>query len=113
MSSATKRWRNTNTIMVPRANASVAHKEIRQAALRTFGLAIIEDIAHTSQRSNQRLEPFRINFSPQPINVYVHNIRIRYNSHAPNLIENHRTCDEAPSVPAKVFQQNELLRREV
>ncbi len=40
--------------MVPHANASVAHNEMRQAALCMTGLAVFEDIADTSQGSNQR-----------------------------------------------------------
>ncbi len=48
------------TTMVPQANASVAHMETRQAALRMIGLAVFENIAHTSQRSNEGSTPIRV-----------------------------------------------------
>ena len=53
-----------STLVVPQANASVAHMEIRQAALRMIGLAVFENIAHTSQRSNHGPAPIRVYLSP-------------------------------------------------
>src|ERR1039457_602508 len=95
--------------MVPMANAKVAHSEIRQAALRITGLAVFEDIAYTSQRSNERLLPFAIDLSAQPVYVNVNDVCVRLDAHSPDLIEDHRAGDDAACVPAEVLKQNKFL----
>src|SRR5271165_6686006 len=114
MSPATNWCRNTKTTMVPQANASVAHKEIRQAALRMIiGLAVPEDIAYSPQSSNQGTVPIRVNLPPQPVDVHIHNVGVRLDSHAPNLIENHGSGNDPARIPAQILQQNELLRSQI
>src|SRR3569833_2941121 len=54
MSFATKRSRKTKTTKEPQKNASVAHMEMRHAALRTECLPVLEDITHPSQGPDQR-----------------------------------------------------------
>jgi hypothetical protein len=75
--------------MVPQANASVAHNEMRQAALRIGVLSVLEDIAHTSHRSNQRMLSYSVYFAAQPVNMHINHIRVRLDAHTPNLIQNH------------------------
>src|SRR5580692_160171 len=92
MSPATNWCRNIKTTIVPQANASVAHSEIRHAALRMIGLAVFENIAYTSQRSNQGTAPVRVHLPAQAVDVYIHDIGIRLDSHTPHLVEDHRSC---------------------
>jgi hypothetical protein len=99
--------------MVPQANASVAHREIRQAALRIIGLAVPENIAYASQRSNEGSTPIRVYLSAQTIDVDIHNIGIRLNSHTPDFIENHGSRDDAARIPAQILQKYELLWRQI
>src|ERR1035437_4889213 len=95
--------------MVPQAKARVAHSEMRQAALRMTGLAVLEDIAHTSQGSNQRLLPLAVDLAAQPVDVNIDDVGIRLNAHAPDLIENHRASDDAARIAAEILQQDGLL----
>src|SRR5258708_8123410 len=113
MSFATKRSINTNTSNVPQAKASVAHKEMRQAALCITGLSFFDDITHASQGSNKRLLAVSINFSTQPVDVNVHYIGIGLNAHAPHLVQDHGAGHDATRVAAEIFQQNKLLRSEL
>src|ERR1700722_13315465 len=101
------------TPMVPQANASVAQREIRQAALRMIGLAVFENIAHSSQRSNEGSTPFRVYLPAKTVDVYIHNVGIRLDSHTPDFIEDHGACDNAARIPAQIFQKNEFLRRQI
>lgn len=86
--------------MVPHANARAADNEMRQAALCMKGLAIFEDIAHASLGSNQRLLSVAIDFSPQSINVDIHDIGIGPDSHTPHLVEDHRAGQHEARIPA-------------
>src|SRR5271157_819503 len=95
--------------MVPKAKARVAQSEILHAALRTLCLPVFEDIAHTSQSSNQRLLPLAIHLAAQAVYVNIHNIGIGLNAHTPNLVENHRARDDAARIPAEIFEQDEFL----
>src|SRR5580700_10992187 len=99
--------------MVPQANASVAHKEIRHAALRIIGLAVFENIAHTSQSSNEGSTPIRVYLPTKTVDVYIHDVGIRLYSHSPDFIEDHGACDNAARISTQVFQKNEFLRRQI
>src|ERR1019366_5128631 len=109
MSLATKRCRKTNTISVPHAKASVAHSEMRHAALCITGLAVFEDITHSTERPNHWMLAFAVHLPAQAVNVHIYDVGIGLNAHAPHLLENHRTCYDAPCVPAQVFQQHKFL----
>ena len=113
MSLATNLCRKIKTSMVPQANAKVARREMRQAALCKIGLTVFEDIAHTPQRANQRLLPLAIDLAAQSIDVNIHNVRVWLDAHAPDLIENHGTSDNSARVAAEILQQNKFLRREL
>src|ERR1700722_12012384 len=102
-----------NTTMVPQANASVAHIETRQAALRMIGLAVFENIAHSSQRSNEGSTPIRIYLPTKTVDVYIHDVGIRLDSHTPDFIKDHGACDNAARISTQVFQKNEFLRRQI
>ncbi len=99
--------------MVPQANASVAHREIRQAALRMIGLAVFENIAHTSQRSNEGSTPIRVYLPAQTVDVDIDDVGIRLDSHTPDFVENHGPRDDAARISAQIFQKNEFLRRQI
>ena len=86
---------------------------MRHAALRMRGLLVCEDIAQTSHGSDYGLLSGAINFAAQSVNMYVNNIRVWLNAHAPDLVENHGTCDHAPCIPAQILQQGELLLRQL
>ena len=87
--------------MVPHVNASVAHSEMRQAALRTGGLPVLEDITHSPQRSDQRRLTVSVNLAAQPINMHVDYVGVGLDAHAPNLIKDHGACDHPAGVPAQ------------
>jgi hypothetical protein len=95
--------------MVPKAKARVAHSEIRHAALRNFGLPVFEDIAHTSQRSYQRLLSIAIYLPTQAIDVNIHDIGVWMNPHAPDLVQNHRTSNYPTGIPTEILQEHKLL----
>src|SRR5665213_774292 len=101
------------TTMVPQAKASVAHIEIRQAALRMIGLAVFENIAHSSQRSNEGSTPIRVYLSAKAVDVYIDDVGIRLDSHTPDFIENHGPGDNAARISAQIFQKNEFLWRQI
>src|ERR1035438_1311241 len=113
MSLATKRCRKTNTISVPHAKASVAHSEMRHAALCITGLAVFEDIPYSSQRANQRLLLLAVPLPAQPVDMHVNHVRIRLDAHAPYLVQNHGSGHHPSGVPAQVLQQNKLLRSQL
>src|SRR5690242_20592256 len=92
MSSATKLCKKTNTIVVPTAKASVAQSEMRHAALRIGRLPVLEDIANSSHGSYQRRLSRAVNFTAQSVNMHVNHVRVGLDSHAPDFIENHRSC---------------------
>src|SRR5215469_13518481 len=89
MSLATKRSRPMNTTMVPQVKASVAHRDMRQAALRTTGLPVLKDIAHSPKRSNERREAAAVYLAAKPIDVNVDDVRVRLDAHSPYFIEDH------------------------
>ncbi len=99
--------------MVPHANASVAHMEIRQPALRIVGLAVFENIAHTSQRPNKGSTPIRVYLPAKTVDVYIDDVGIGLYPHTPDLVEDHGACDNAARISAQIFQKNELLRRQI
>ena len=99
--------------MVPHANASVAHMEIRQAALRMIGLAVVENITHSSQRSNQGSTPIRVYLPAKTVDVYVHDVGVRLDSHTPDFVEDHGPRDDPARISTQIFQQNEFLRRQI
>src|SRR3569623_1384280 len=113
MSLATKRSRKMNTMMVPHMKASVAHSEIRQAALRTGGLPVLEDIAHSSQSPDQRRLAVAVHLAAKPIDVDIHHVGIGLNAHAPHLVKDHGASDNPAGVAAQVFKKDELLRSEL
>src|ERR1700678_3131248 len=99
--------------MVPQANASAAHREIRHAALRMIGLAVFENIAHTAQRSNEGSTPIRVYLPAKTVDVYIDDVGIRLYPHTPDFVEDHGPCDNAARIPAQIFQQNEFLRCQI
>jgi hypothetical protein len=95
--------------MVPQAKARVAHSEIRQAALRIGGLPVLEDITYPSHGSNQLLLARAIHLAAQAIDVHIDYIGVGLYAHTPDLIEDHRSRDDAASIPAQILQEDELL----
>src|SRR5271156_7004085 len=101
------------TTMVPQANARVAHREIRHAALRMIGLAVFENIAYTSQRSNEGPTPVRVYLPAKTVDVYIDDVGVRLYPHTPDGVQDHGPCDNAACIPTQIFQQNEFLRRQI
>jgi len=85
--------------------------EIRQAALRSIGLAVFENITHTSQRSDKRSTAFRVYLPAETVDVYIHDIGIRLDSHSPDFVEDHGPRDHAARISAQILQKHEFLRR--
>src|SRR4051794_40712206 len=113
MSFATKRSRKIKTTRVPHVNASVAHIEMRHAALRTGGLPVLEDITHSSQGPNQRHLAVAVHLAPKTVDVHVDDIGVRLNAHAPYLIKNHGSRDHPAGIPAQVFKKHKFLRSQL
>ena len=99
--------------MVPQANASVAQSEMRHAALCSIVLPISENIADTSKSSNERPMPLSIHLSAQAVDVDIHDIGVRLDSHTPYLVENHGSSHDAAGVSAKILQKHKLLRSQI
>ena len=51
-----------------------------------------------------------VNLASQSIDVNVHHVGGWIKSHMPDMVEDHRPSDYTTRVPAKVFQESELLR---
>src|SRR3984885_15629396 len=99
-----------NTTMVPQANASVAHIEMRQAALRMIGLAVFENIAHTSQRSNEGSTPVRVYLPAKTVDVNVDDIGIRLYSHTPDFIKDQGPGDKGACISTQIFHKKKFWR---
>ena len=103
----------TNATKVPKENASVVHKAMRHAAvLRKFS-NLLQDVPNTANRVNQRPAIFAVNLAAQTIDMNVHNVGAGVNTHAPNVVQDHRASNNPACVAAKILQQRELLRGEL
>jgi len=85
---------------------------MRQAALRMVVLAVPEDIAHTSEGSDEGSSALGVDFAAKPVDVDVDDIGVWLDAHAPDLIEDHGAGDDAAGVAAEIFEQDEFLRGE-
>ena len=54
-----------------------------------------------------------VHFAAQAIDVDIDYVCRGINPHAPDVIENHGTSHYAPGIPAKIFQERKLLRRQL
>ena len=86
---------------------------MRHAALRNGGLSVFKDISHSSHRLDQRLLTGAIHLAAQPVNMNIHYVRVRLDAHSPDLVQDHRTCHNAPRISAQVFQEHKLLLRQL
>src|SRR5580704_9422273 len=102
-----------NTTMVPQANASVAHIEMRQAALRMIGLAVFENIAHSSERSNEGSTPIRVYLPAKTVDVYIDDVGVGLYPHTPDFVQDHGACDNAARIPAQILKKDEFLWRQI
>src|SRR5215471_12605790 len=98
---------------LPRAKASVVQTAIRQAAVFREGLRSFKNISDSPNRLDEWLRAIPIDFAAQTIDVHVDDIRRRIDSHAPDMIENHRSSHNSALVSTEVFQKYEFLRREL
>src|SRR6185437_6001633 len=113
MSFATKRSRKMKTTIVPQVKASVAHSDMRHAALRTAGLLVLEDIAYSPQSPNQWPLPVAVDLAAKAIDVDIDYICVGLNAHAPNLVKDHGARDHPACVATQVFEKHEFLRRKL
>jgi len=86
---------------------------MRQAALRMGGLAVFEDIAYSAHGSNQRRLSGTVYLATQTVDVDVDDVGVGLNAHAPHLVEDHGARDDAASVAAQIFEEDELLLGEL
>ena len=94
---------------VPSANARVVQIEIRQAAVVRKFLGILENIANTTNCVDQRSRGVIVYLAAQPINMDIDDVGCGINPHPPDMVQNHSASNYAPLIPAKIFQQRELL----
>src|ERR1700733_5950555 len=99
--------------MVPIANARVAHREIRHAALCMIGFGAFEDISDTSQCLDQRFTSDRIDLAAQTVNMDIDHVRVRLNPHSPNFLQKHGAGYNSACVPTEVLKKHELLRAQI
>ena len=95
---------------VPTANAKVVQIEIRQAAVVRKFLGILENIANTTNRVDQRPHRIMVHLTAQTINMDIHHVGCGINPHPPNVVQNHGPSYHPTCIPAKIFQQGKLLR---
>jgi hypothetical protein len=50
-----------------------------------------------------------IYLASQAIDVDVHHVRRGINSHAPNVVQNHRASNHSAGISTKIFQEGKLL----
>src|ERR1700758_2310542 len=94
---------------VPRANAMVVQIEIRQAAVARKFLGMFENVADATNCVNQRSWGVMIDFAAQTIDMNIHNVGCRIDSHTPDMVQNHRPGDYSTFIAAKILQQRKLL----
>jgi hypothetical protein len=78
-----------------------------------IGLAVFENIAHTSQRPNEGSTPIRVYLPAKTVDVYLDDVGIRLYPHTPDFIEDHGAGDNAAGVSAQILQKNEFPRRQI
>jgi hypothetical protein len=95
------------------ANATVGQPAIRQAAEARRGSRVSENITDTADGVYERMLGAEIYFIAQAVNLHVNHVRRRINAHAPYLLQNHSARYYAAGIAAKIFEQRELLGREL
>jgi hypothetical protein len=94
---------------VPSANARVVQIEIRQAAVARKFLDMLENVANTANRVDQRSRGVMVHFAAQTINMDIHDVGCGFNPHPPDVVQNHGASYYSTFIPAKIFQQGKLL----
>ena len=102
-----------NAIADPMANAVAVQMEIRHAAVVRSRLGIFQDVPYSANGMNQGPQRCMIHFTAQAVNVNVHNIRRRINSHSPHVVKDHSASHHASRVSAEILEQGELLRSQL
>jgi hypothetical protein len=54
-----------------------------------------------------------IHFAAQAINVNIHHVRRRINSHSPHMVKDHSAGYHASRIPAQILEQGKLLRSQL
>jgi hypothetical protein len=72
-------------------------------------LSVFEDIAHTSHGSDEGNQPRTVHFTAEAVDMDIHHVCVRLDAHAPDLVENHRACDDAAGIAAQILKKHELL----
>src|ERR1700722_5112980 len=99
-----------NASAVIPAKARVVQIEIRQAAVARRILGMFQNVSDAANGVDERWDGVRVHLAAQAINVDINYVRCRVYPHSPNVIQNHRTSDNSPGIPAKIFQERKLLR---
>src|SRR5271157_357543 len=102
-----------NATKVPRENASVVHNAMRHAAVLRKSLGLLQNVPNAANRVNQRPAIAAVNLAAQTIDMNIHNVGAGVETHAPNVVQDHRTSNNPACVAAKILQQRELLGGEL
>src|ERR1700733_9034478 len=102
-----------NAKPVPTANAKVVQIERRQAAVVRRTLRMFKNVSYAANGVDERFRCILVNFVSQAINVDVDDICCGINPHSPNVIKYHRTSNDTPGVPTKIFQKRKFLCRQL
>jgi hypothetical protein len=70
---------------------------------------MLENIANPTNCVDQRPRGVMVHFTAQTIDMDIHNIGGGINPHPPDVVQNHGASYYATFIPAKIFQQGELL----
>jgi len=93
------------------ANASVVQMDGRHAAVLRKYLSIFQNISDSADGVDERMGGVVVNFAPKAVNMDIDNVSGGIDAHLPHVVENHAAGNDAPGVPAEVFQKRKLLRR--
>ena len=83
---------------------------MRQAAVASKNLGMLENVPDASDCVDEWDGAIVIHLAAQAIDVDIDYVRCGINPHAPDVIQNHGASNDTPSIPAKIFQEGELLR---
>ena len=87
------------------ANACVVQMEGRHAAVLRRYLSMFQNISDPADGVDERMSGVVVNFAAKTIDMDVDNVGSGIDAHLPHVVEYHAAGDDAPGVPAEVFQK--------
>ena len=95
------------------ANASVVQIDGRHAAVLRKYLSMFQNISDSADGVDEWMGGVVVNFAAKAVDMDIYNIGCGIDAHLPYMVENHAAGDDAPGVPAEVFQKRKLLGRQL